>query len=202
MKRIFIAFGHHNTTNSFNAAIRDNFIEEVKKKGHEVDLINLFEEKEQLPFYNQNINPPPKLVLDYRKRLEACSVMMLIGSCHNLRLNAILENWVDWVLHPKWFFSYRSLVPRNKYFKNYGYTLAGAMKGKLGIISITYGGPMLSYQNFSIFDNIPFRRIKKAVFKLGGLKTKYMRFYSVLPDMNKKIFDKHMDKVRKVARNI
>jgi hypothetical protein len=30
----------------------------------------------------------------------------LIGSCHNLRLNAILENWVDWVLHPKWFFSY------------------------------------------------------------------------------------------------
>ena len=66
MKRIFIAFGHHNTTNSFNAAIRDNFIEEVKKKGHEADLINLFEEKEQLPFYNQNINPPPNLVLDYR----------------------------------------------------------------------------------------------------------------------------------------
>ena len=44
MKRIFIAFGHHNTTNSFNAAIRDNFIEEVKKKGHEVDLINLQEQ--------------------------------------------------------------------------------------------------------------------------------------------------------------
>ena len=82
------------------------------------DLINLFEEKEQLPFYNQNINPPPKLVLDYRKRLEKCSVMMLIGSCHNLRLNSILENWVDWVLHPKWFFSYRSLMPGNKYFKN------------------------------------------------------------------------------------
>ena len=127
---------------------------------------------------------------------------MLIGSCHNLRLNAILENWVDWVLHPKWFFSYRSLIPGNKYFKNYGYPVAGAMKGKLGIISITYGGPMLSYQNFSIFDNIPFRRIKKAVFKLGGLKTKYIRFYSVLPDMDKKIFDKHMIRVRNVARSI
>ena len=57
-------------------------------------------------------------------------------------------------------FSYRSLVPGNKYFKNYGYPVAGAMKGKLGIISITYGGPMLSYQNFSIFDNIPFRKLK------------------------------------------
>ena len=76
----------------------------------------------------------------------------------------------------------------NKYFKNYGYPVPGAMKGKLGIVSITYGGPMISYQNFSIFDNIPFRRIKKIVFKLGGLKTKYIRFYSVLPDMDKKIF--------------
>ena len=165
MKKIFIVYGHHNTTSSFNAAIRDTFITEVKKNGYEVDLINLFEEKEQLPFYNQNTNPPPKLVLDYRKRLEECSVMMLIGSCHNLRLNAILENWVDWVLHPKWFFSYRSLVPGNKYFKNYGYPVPGAMKDKLGIVSITYGGPMITYQNFSIFDNIPFRRIKKIVFK-------------------------------------
>ena len=145
MKKIFIAYGHHNTTSSFNAAIRDTFITEVKKKGYEVDLINLFEEKEQLPFYNQNINPPPKLVSDYRKRLEECSVMMLIGSCHNLRLNSILENWVDWVLHPKWFFSYRSLVPGNKYFKNYGYPVPGIMKGKLGIVSITYGGPMITY---------------------------------------------------------
>ena len=85
MKKIFIAYGHHNTNNSFNAAIRDTFIEEAKKLGHTIDLLNLFEEKEQLPFYNQNVNPPPKLVLDYRKRLEECDVMMLIGSCHNLR---------------------------------------------------------------------------------------------------------------------
>ena len=202
MKRIFITFGHHNTTNSFNAAIRDNFIDEVKKKGHEVDLINLFEEKEQLPFYNQNINPPPKLVLNYRKRLEACSVMMLIGTCHNLRLNAILENWVDWVLHPKWFFSYKSMMPNSRFFKNYGYTVPGAMKGKLGIVSITYGGPMISYFNFSIFDNIPYRRIKKAVFNLGGMKTKYIRFYSVLPGMSKEKFNTHMHRVRKLVHSL
>ena len=115
--KICVIFGHHNTTNSFNAAIRDTFIDESKKCGHTIDLINLFEEKEQLPFYNQNINPPPKLVIEYRKRLETSSVMMLIGSCHNLRLNSILENWIDWVLHPKWFFSYRSLIPGNKFLK-------------------------------------------------------------------------------------
>jgi len=202
MKRIFIAFGHHNTTGSFNAAIRDNFIDEVKKNGHEVDLVNLFEEQEQLPFYNSNFNPPPKLVLEYRERLEKSDVMFLVGSCHNLRMNSILENWIDWVLHPKWFFSYKSMFPESKYFKNYGYPVAGAMKDKLGIVSITYGGPMFSYFNFSIFDNIPYRRIKKSVFKLGGLRTKYLRFYSVLPNMSKEEFNNHMLRVRKLARSL
>ena len=202
MKRIFIVFGHHNTTDSFNAAIRDNFIDEVKKNGHEVDLVNLFEEQEQLPFYNSNFNPPPRLVLQYRERLEKSDVMFLIGSCHNLRMNSILENWIDWVLHPKWFFSYKSMFPESKYFKNYGYPVAGAMKDKLGIVSITYGGPMFSYFNFSIFDNIPYRRIKKSVFKLGGLRTKYLRFYSVLPNMSREEFNNHMIRVRKLARSL
>ena len=135
-------------------------------------------------------------------RLENSDIMFLIGSCHNLRLNAILENWVDWVLHPKWFFTYRSIIPESKFFKNYGFPLPGAMKGKLGIVSITYGGPMISYFNFSIFDNIPYRRIKKSVFQLGGLKTKYIRFYSVLPTMTKKEFEKHMKRVENLAKSL
>ncbi len=202
MKKICIIFGHHNSQSSFNAAIKDTFINEAKKCGHEIDLINLFEEKEQLPFYNSDFNPPPKIVLDYRKRLENSDIMFLIGSCHNLRLNSILENWVDWVLHPKWFFTYRSIIPESKFFKNYGFPVPGAMKGKLGIVSITYGGPMISYFNFSIFDNIPYRRIKKSVFQLGGLKTKYIRFYSVLPTMTKKEFNKHMARVKNLAHSL
>ena len=202
MKKICIIFGHHNSKSSFNAAIRDTFIDEAKNHGHQIDLINLFEEKEQLPFYNSDFNPPPKIVLDYRKRLENSDIMFLIGACHNLRLNSILENWVDWVLHPKWFFTYRSIIPESKFFKNYGFPVPGAMKGKLGIVSITYGGPMISYFNFSIFDNIPYRRIKKSVFQLGGLKTKYIRFYSVLPTMTKKEFEGHMIRVKNLAKNL
>ena len=200
--KIFIVFGHHNSKTSFNASIRDTFITEALKKNHEIDLVNLFEEKNQLPFYNSDLNPPPQLVIDYRKRLESTDIMFLIGSCHNLRLNTILENWIDWVLHPKWFFSYRSMFPKSKFFKNYGYTVPGAMKGKIGIISITYGGPMISYFNFSIFDNIPYRRLKRAVFQLGGLRTKYLRFYSVLPNMTKEKFEIHMDKVRNLAKSL
>jgi len=202
VKKIFIVFGHHNISGSFNSQIRDTFINEAEKLGHTIDLVNLFDEKEYLPFYNSNLNPPPKLVIDYRNRLEKCDIMFLIGSCNNLRLNSILENWVDWVLHPKWFFSYKSMMPNSRFFKNYGYTVPGAMKGKLGIVSITYGGPMISYFNFSIFDNIPYRRIKKAVFNLGGMKTKYIRFYSVLPGMSKEKFNTHMHRVRKLVHSL
>jgi len=200
--RICIIFGHHNTQNSFNASIRDTFIDEAKKNGHDIDLINLFDEDEQLPFYRSDINPPPAIVLQYRKRLEKADAMFLIGACHNLRMNIIIENWIDWVLHPKWFFSYRSLLPDSKYFGNYGYPVPGAMKNKIGIVSMSYGGPMLSYFNFSLFDNIPYRRLKKSVFQLGGLKTKYIRFYSVLPTMTDAAFDKHMRRVRRFARNL
>ena len=200
--KICLIFGHYNTTNSFNSAIRDTFIKEAKRLGHEIDLINLFEEEEKLPFYRSDINPPPKLVLEYRKRLENSDVMFLMGACHNLRMNVIIENWIDWVLHPTWFFTYKSIMPNSKFFKNYGYPVAGAMKNKLGIVSITYGGPKISYFNFSFFKNIPYRRLKKTVFQLGGLRTKYLRFFSILPNMNDKEFDRHMKKVKKFAKSL
>ena len=116
-KRICIIFGHYDTKNSFCSSIRDTFVAESKAIGNEIDLINLYEEKEQLPYY-RNVNPPPKLVLDYRKRLEKSDVMFIISPCHNLRLTSITESFIDWVLHPKWFFEYKSLIPGNKYFKN------------------------------------------------------------------------------------
>ena len=47
--KICIIYGHHNTKDSFNASIRDVFIEEAEKYGHTIDLINLFDEAQQLP---------------------------------------------------------------------------------------------------------------------------------------------------------
>ena len=106
-KKIFIVFGHHNTKTSFNAFIRDTFIDEAKKNGHEVDLINLHEEK-PLNFFDGS--PPNEQVLNYRTRLEECDIMFMISPCYNLRATAILENWIDLVLAPKWFFAFKRVV--------------------------------------------------------------------------------------------
>ena len=190
-KKIFIVYGHHNTKKSFNASIRDTFIDEAKKNGHEIDLINLHDEK-PISFYDGS--EPDEQILDYRKRLEKSDIMFLISPCYNLRASAIMENWIDVVLAPKWFFSFHKVVG------NWGYPIAGAMKNKLAIMSMSYGGPMLSITTW--FQNIPFRRIKAGVLKLGGMKIKYLRFYEVLPGMKSGTFEKHMNKVRDLARNL
>ena len=41
MKKIFLVYGHYNDQ-SFNAAIKDTFIKNVKKKGHTVDIVDLY----------------------------------------------------------------------------------------------------------------------------------------------------------------
>ena len=190
-KKIFIVYGHHNTKKSFNQSIRDTFIDEVKKNGHEIDLINLHDEK-PIPFFDGS--PPSEQILDYRNRLEKCDVMFMISPCYNLRATAILENWIDLVLAPKWFFSFKRV------WNNWGYPKSGAMKNKLAIMSMSYGGNIFSIQTW--FQNMPFRRIKAGVLKLGGMKIRYTRFYEVLPGMKQEKFEKHMEKVRKLAREL
>ena len=190
-KKIFIVYGHHNTQKSFNASIRDTFIDEAKKLNHKIDLINLHDEK-HLPFFDGT--GPNDQILNYRKRLEESDVLFMISPCYNLRATAILENWIDLTLAPKWFFSFKRLVG------NWGYPVAGAMKNKKAIMSMSYGGNWFSIQTW--FQNIPFRRIKAGVLKLGGMKTTYVRFYEVLPGMTQQKFNNHMQKVRKLVRNL
>ena len=190
-KKIFIVYGHHNTKKSFNASIRDTFIDEATKLNHKIDLINLHDEK-PLAFFDGS--SPNEQILNYRKRLEESDVLFMISPCYNLRATAILENWIDLTLAPKWFFSFKRLVG------NWGYPVAGAMKNKKAIMSMSYGGNWFSIQTW--FQNIPFRRIKAGVLKLGGMQTTYVRFYEVLPGMSQNRFDEHMKKVRQLVRNL
>ena len=190
-KKIFIVYGHHSTKKSFNASIRDTFIDEAKKLDYQIDLINLHDEK-TLPFFDGT--GPNDQILDYRRRLEESDILFMISPCYNLRATAILENWIDLTLAPKWFFSFKRLVG------NWGYPVAGAMKNKKAIMSMSYGGNWFSIQTW--FQNIPFRRIKAGVLKLGGMETSYVRLYEVLPGMTQHKFDRHMKKVRQLVRNL
>jgi hypothetical protein len=65
---------------------------------------------------------------------------------------------------------------------------------------MSYGGNIFSIQTW--FQNMPFRRIKAGVLKLGGMKIEYARFYEVLPGMREEKFIKDMEKVRKLVRKL
>ena len=94
MKKIFIVYGHYNEK-SFNAAIRDTFIETVKKSDHQVDIVDLYKEKFDPVFSGEE---PDNQVLDHRKRIEQSDAIVLIAPIWNFRMPAIVEGWIDKVL--------------------------------------------------------------------------------------------------------
>jgi len=192
-KRIFIAFGHNNYKSgaSFNAAVRDVFIDEAKKLGHEIDLINIYEE-DKIEFWNNDKTTDQ--ILNYRSRIEQADVFLIMSPCHNYIMNSATENFIANVFTPPWSFSYKKIIG------NWGYPIPNALKNKTAIISMTYGGP--NFFVSAILQQIP-RRIKKMVFKgLCGMKVKYLRFYEILPKMPKETFEKHMEKVRETVQQL
>ena len=44
MKKVFIVYGHYDDK-SFNASIKNTFIQTAKENGHEVDCVDLYKEK-------------------------------------------------------------------------------------------------------------------------------------------------------------
>ena len=85
MKKIFLIYGHYNDK-SFNAAIRDTFVKTAEENGNEVDSVDL---------YKENFNPifageePGTDVLDHRKRIEKCDIIVLIAPIWNFMMPAI-----------------------------------------------------------------------------------------------------------------
>ena len=128
MKKIFLVYGHYNDK-SFNASIKDTFIETAKDNGNKVDCVDLYKEKFN-PVYKGE--KPDDVVLDHQRRIDASDVIVLIAPIWNFRMPAIVEGWIDKVLSPPWAFTFKKIIG------NYGYP-KGNLKGKKAVIFCTYG---------------------------------------------------------------
>ena len=105
VKKIFLIYGHFDD-NSFNAAIRDTFINTAKGNGHSIDIVDLYKEKFDPVFAGEE---PDDIVLDHRKRINVCDTIVLIAPIWNFRMPAIVEGWIDKVLAPPWAFRFKQL---------------------------------------------------------------------------------------------
>ena len=65
MKKVFLVYGHYNDK-SFNAAIKEEFINTVKENGNEVDVVDLYKEKFNPVYAGEK---PDEIVLDHQKRI-------------------------------------------------------------------------------------------------------------------------------------
>ena len=113
MKKIFLIYGHYDDK-SFNASIRNTFINAAKEKGHSIDSVDLYKEKFNPVFAGEE---PDTTVLDHRKRIDASDIIVLIAPIWNFRMPAIVEGWIDKVLAPPWAFKFKQL------WGNYGYPI-------------------------------------------------------------------------------
>ena len=121
MKKIFLIYGHYND-NSFNSAIKNEFIEEAELKGNKVDVVDLYKEKFDPVFAGES---PDEVVLDHRKRIEQSDIIVLVAPIWNFRMPAIVEGWIDKVLAPPWAYRFKKL------WGNYGYPIGNLRDKKL-----------------------------------------------------------------------
>ena len=175
MKKVFIVYGHYDDK-SFNASIKNTLIQTAKENGHEVDCVDLYKEKFDPVFSGEE---PDQIVINHRKRIEKCNVIVLIAPIWNFRMPAIVEGWIDKVLAPPWAFTFKRLVG------NYGYP-QGKLKDKKAIIFCTYGSPRLAVTTF--FLNLPIRRLKRGVFHICGIFNINYRSYISFPCISFDIF--------------
>ena len=189
MKKIFIIYGHYDDK-SFNASIKNTFIETVKKNGHEVDCVDLYKEKFDPVFSG---GEPGADVLDHRKRIDNSDIIVLIAPIWNFRMPAIVEGWIDKVLAPPWAFTFKRL------FGNYGYP-KGNLGDKKAIIFCTYGSPRLAITTF--FLNLPIRRLKRGVFYICGITNILYRRYFAVPFVTDKERQGFLEDVKKTAKNL
>ena len=189
MKKIFIVYGHYDEK-SFNAAIRDTFMDTVKKNGHFIHLVDLYRDKFDPVFSGEE---PDEKVLDHREKIENSDVIVLIAPIWNFRMPAIVEGWIDKVLAPPWAFKFKKL------FGNYGFPI-GNLKGKKAVIFCTYGSPQFAVRTF--FLNMPTKRLRRGVFNICGINDViYKRFFAV-PFVGDNKRKKFLEEVRTTASNI
>ena len=189
MKKIFLIYGHYDEK-SFNAAIKNTFTKTAEENGHLVDSVDLYQEKFNPVFAGEE---PDEIVLDNRKRIDACDTIVLIAPIWNFRMPAIVEGWIDKVLAPPWAFKFQKL------WGNYGYPI-GNLRDKKAIIFCTYGSPRLAITTF--FLNLPIRRLKRGVFHMCGIYNINYRRYFAVPFVGDKKREEFLNDVKKTALNI
>jgi len=146
----------HPPGDSFNQALKDIFLEGVQNAGHQVDLIDLYQDgfDPVLPEGEMRGKTVPDIVRGYQERIRQADVLVFIFPVWWYRSPAILEGFIDRVFTSG--FAYKYIGRRPK----------GLLPCRRAVVIETYGGPAFYYY---LTGNIPWRRFKSTL-KFCGIR--------------------------------
>jgi NAD(P)H dehydrogenase (quinone) len=155
---ILLIFAHPNPK-SFCGALKDSFINGVNHNKHSIEVIDLYREKfNPISFGDNEITLE---VEKYQQLIKNANCLVFVYPVWWFRAPAILEGWFDRVFTVGFAFDFKKVIG------NWGRPI-GLLPCDKAIIVNTYGSPALATKYF--YMNIPFRRLKRGVLKLCGIK--------------------------------
>ena len=176
MARILLIHAHPVET-SYSAQLRDVARQALEARGHEVDLISLYDDgfdavlsrEERLNYHDETINITPDIA-PYVARIRAADAVVLVHPVWNFGLPAILKGFFD-----------RVFVP------GVAFTMSAGDKGKLVrilhnvktvAVITTYGGPRFRAMLVGDPPRKVARRVLWAIFR-PKKPVRYLALYNM-----------------------
>ena len=180
---------------SFNHALLKSFVDGAKTANHDVHIIDLYKDQFNpiisLDEMRGDISDP--IVENYQQQIKNADCLVFIYPVFWFRAPAIFEGWIDRVFSVNFAFKFKTV------FGNWGRPV-GLLPCKKAIIINTYGSPAIATKYFYL--NIPFRRLKRGVLKMCGVKNIIrINFWSV-PFVSDEKRKRYLKRVFKVATRL
>ena len=153
----------HPNPDSFCYALLKSFVDGAKAANHDVHVIDLYKDQfnpiMSLDEMRGDISDP--IVINYQNQIKKADCIVFIYPIFWFRAPAIFEGWIDRVFSVNFAYKFKTV------FGNWGKPV-GLLPCKKAIIINTYGSPAIATKYF--YMNIPFRRLKRGVLKMCGVK--------------------------------
>jgi NAD(P)H dehydrogenase (quinone) len=188
-----IVYAHPDTA-SFNHAIMDAYVLELKASGHKVRIRDLyalgFDPVITLSDYEMiDSGDPPEDIKAEQEHISWAGVVSFICPIFWAGMPAVLKGYVDKVFSLGFAYSFQGDRPK------------GLLRGKKAVILNSTGGSLVYHQKSGMLDSIR-KTIDGGIFRFCGIEVLEHRFFMGVPIATPAEREKMLSEVRDIARSL
>jgi len=169
---------------SFSFAMANKYKEAMLKKNHQIDIIDLYTDEHQQPFFtyeNANEMKTTKEMKYFQEKILKANELVFIFPYWWGSMPAILKNFFDWNLSKGFAFEYVNSRPK------------GLLKNKTVKIFTTTGAPYFIYMLTGAHRRLK-NMLKEQIVEFCGMKLEKFNIFGEV-DKNSKNTEKILDKI-------